>query len=60
MLTRNDIAALDQVRFVAHRDGVMVYKPSEGAMLVPVDALPDLIHAAATRLQNRDADVPLV
>lgn len=52
MLTRDDIAAMDQVRFVPHNDGLMIYKPSEGAMLVPVDSLPALLVAAAERLKG--------
>ena len=55
MLTRADIAAMDQVRFVPHHDGLMVYKPSEGAMLVPMDDLPALLVAAAERLKGRSS-----
>lgn len=53
MLTKADIDALDQVRFVQHRDGLMVYKPSEGAMLVLTDDLPSLMLAAAESLKSR-------
>jgi hypothetical protein len=52
MLTRDDINTLDTVRFIPHPDGLMIYRASEGAMLVPVDSLPALLVAAAERLKG--------
>lgn len=54
MLTRADIEAMEQTRFVQHPEGVMVYKPSEGAMLVLRDDLPELIMVAAKALRERE------
>lgn len=52
MITRQDIDAFDHMKFLKHRDGLIIYKPSEGSILVPFDRLPDLLLVAAQRLQE--------